>query len=117
MSFSLPFMKKNEAYQNLNVSEVYQQIQSKTDPSVLIDVRQPSEWLEGTIADAMRIPLGELPSQLDKLDKNRKYILICRSGNRSKSAAEIMAQAGFKNLVNFQGGMMAWYQQGYPVVK
>lgn len=74
----------------------------------LIDVRQPGEYEKGHIPGATLIPLGELPSRLTELDPSKPTIAYCRSGARSRSAAQVLLEAGFTDAVFMQGGMLAW---------
>lgn len=96
------------------VAEIHELWRAQPADHVWIDVRQPEEWAEGTIPGVQRIQLGELPAALDQLDKNKTYVIVCRSGGRSGRACQAMEQAGFKQLINFAGGMLAWYQAGHP---
>ncbi len=73
-----------------------------------IDVREPNEVAEGTIAGAVNIPLAQVPGRLDDLDPERRVVLLCRSGNRSGQAAEFLSGAGFTDVVNLAGGMLAF---------
>jgi rhodanese-related sulfurtransferase len=76
----------------------------------LLDVREPDEHAEFNIGGTF-IPLGQvMVMQVDALDemKNEEIICYCRSGNRSMQAAMMLEQMGFTNVVNLQGGMMAW---------
>ncbi len=66
----------------------------------LIDVRSPAEFAMGSVPNAQNIPLDQIPQQVSKWDKNKKYVLFCRSGNRSGQAVSIMQQAGFNHVVN-----------------
>ncbi len=77
----------------------------------LVDVREPDEVAEGTLPGAINIPLGELPSRLSELDVSRRVALLCRSGGRSTKAAGILTEAGFADVVNLEGGMLAWGDQ------
>ena len=63
---------------------------------VLLDVRQENEVARGGFKDALNIPLNDLRQNLDKLDKNKAYIVSCQSGLRSYTAERILKQAGFK---------------------
>ena len=58
--------------------------------AMLIDVREPEEWLLGRAPQAFHIPLGDLGSRLAELPRDRKLIMICRSGARSGRAAETL---------------------------
>lgn len=73
----------------------------------LVDVREPSEVAGGTLPGAVNIPLGELADRLDELDRSRRVVLLCRSGARSANAAALLAGAGFPDVVNLVGGMLA----------
>jgi sulfur-carrier protein adenylyltransferase/sulfurtransferase len=77
---------------------------------VLVDVRQPYEWQAGNLArwGARLIPLGELDERLGELDPGAETVLYCRSGGRSENAARRLRAAGFRNLINLRGGMVAW---------
>ena len=79
----------------------------KTDPNaVLLDVRTDEEVSEGVIPGAQVIDYygDDFNSRLAELDRSKAYYLYCRSGNRSRKAAEIMKQMGFSNLYNLDGG-------------
>ncbi|HET7579966.1 MAG TPA: rhodanese-like domain-containing protein [Bacillales bacterium] len=73
----------------------------------VLDVREYHEITEGKIPGAQHIPLGELALRKDELDADQKYIVVCRSGNRSKAACGILEAAGYK-VENMVGGMQAW---------
>lgn len=75
---------------------------------VLLDVRQPEEYAAGHIPGSLLIPLPELESRLSELDKDKQYLVICRSGRRSITACNIMNYYGFDKLYNMMGGMLAW---------
>ncbi|MCY9694214.1 rhodanese-like domain-containing protein [Paenibacillus alginolyticus] len=73
----------------------------------IIDVREPNEWSAGHIAGAKHIPLGQLIERQHELDPKRETIVVCRSGNRSGLACELLTEKGF-NVVNMTGGLNAW---------
>lgn len=73
----------------------------------LIDVRQPNEFDAGTLAGFVNIPLDQLEQRVDELDPERRVVLLCRSGNRSGTAARFLADRGFGDVVNLTGGMLA----------
>lgn len=81
--------------------------------AVLVDVREPEEWTAGHAPQAEHRPLGGLDATA--LDPGRPVIAICRSGNRSGKAADLLAAAGVP-VHNLAGGMKAWAQAGLPVV-
>jgi len=73
----------------------------------LIDVREVAEVQQGQIAGIINIPLGLLEFRLHELDKNKPYIMVCRSGGRSGQATAFLQDQGF-DATNMVGGMMAW---------
>ena len=74
----------------------------------LLDVRQPVEYEQGHIPGATLIPLAELQSSLSKVKSDRMTIVYCRSGNRSRSGVGILNGAGFEDVYNMEGGMLAY---------
>ncbi|MGH2486346.1 MAG: rhodanese-like domain-containing protein [Ktedonobacterales bacterium] len=85
--------------------------------AVLLDVREPEEWRDGHAPDAIHIPLGSLGARIKELDSAQEIVTVCRSGVRSTTAAKILAQAGFPNVHNLTGGMIAWQEKKLPVTK
>lgn len=85
--------------------------------AVIVDVREPSEWKEGTIPGARLISLGSLAGRVQELDPAQEIITVCRSGQRSLTAAVILQRAGFSRVSSMAGGMLRWTRQRYPVRK
>jgi len=84
--------------------------------ALLIDIREPDEWLAGHAPMAMHIPMGDLGARFGSLDPAAPVILICRSGRRSDHAVGALVRAGY-NAINLAGGMQAWQQAGGAVVR
>ena len=84
--------------------------------AVLLDVREPDEWAAGHAPDAWFVPLGELESARFQLPVNRRIVCVCRSGQRSALATDLLLQWAF-DAVNLEGGMQAWAAAGLPVVR
>ena len=80
----------------------------------LIDVREPWEAGINQIEGAELIPLGELPDRLDELDPAASYVVHCKMGGRSANAVAQMQQAGFRDVVNLEGGINAWVDEVDP---
>lgn len=79
----------------------------------LLDVREPSEHAEFNIGGVL-LPLRQIQTmQTDAIDdwKDEEIIVYCRSGNRSGQASLILETAGFSNVKNLTGGMMAWQER------
>ncbi|WP_026543551.1 rhodanese-like domain-containing protein [Arthrobacter sp. 35/47] len=79
----------------------------------ILDVREDFEVAQGTIPGALHIPLGDLGARLSELDRAVPVIAVCRSGNRSATAADALNQAGF-TADTMAGGMTAWQEAGLP---
>ncbi|UCG79124.1 MAG: hypothetical protein JSV21_04660 [Nitrospirota bacterium] len=82
--------------------------EKKSDEYCLLDVRQPAEYEQGHIPGARLIPLSELSFKMGEMDQNRQTVVYCRSGNRSLSATSMLMGAGFQNVLNMEGGIMAY---------
>ncbi|MCZ0755070.1 rhodanese-like domain-containing protein [Anoxybacillus sp. J5B_2022] len=74
----------------------------------VIDVRTEEEFTSGHIPNAKLIPLQQLQNKLHELDKNKSYLIVCRSGNRSTQASNILVKEGFFHVYNMSGGMNEW---------
>jgi rhodanese-related sulfurtransferase len=87
----------------------------------LIDVRSPSEYAEVHAVDAANVPLETVsPDSVQAARKNgndQPVYVICRSGGRSRSACEQLVATGMKNIVNVEGGTLAWEKAGLPVIR
>jgi hydroxyacylglutathione hydrolase len=81
----------------------------------LVDVREPNEWADGHAPRAVLIPLEQLAVRRGELDPTRPVVTICRSGRRSLTAAEILLEAGFHDVLSLDGGMIAWRAAQMPV--
>ncbi len=86
---------------------------------VLVDTREPHEYEEAHIEGGRLVPPGLLRDQIASVvpDRSQRVVLYCRSGKRSGKAAEEMAEMGYDNLANVGGGILAWQEQGLPVVE
>jgi rhodanese-related sulfurtransferase/rubrerythrin len=78
------------------------------DEYCLLDVRQPGEYEQGHLPGARLIPLGELKDNLQRIQPDVMTVVYCRSGNRSRSGVGILNGAGFENVYNMDGGMLAY---------
>lgn len=78
---------------------------SDNDATVL-DVRQPHEWEQGTLPEALLISMDEIVDRVDELPKDKPILCVCRSGGRSNNVAAFLAFNGF-DAANMSGGMKA----------
>ncbi len=82
----------------------------------LLDVREPHEYSMAKIEGSVLIPLGELPTSLDKLNSNDEIVALCHRGMRSADAVGFLMQQGFSNVKNLIGGIDAWSLEIDPEV-
>ena len=100
----------------MDVQTAYDALTADADAQ-LVDVREPDEWAETGIApDAVLIPLGDVEAQAPAgLTADQPVYVICRTGNRSQTASEILVGLGFTQVYNVDGGITAWVDAGLPV--
>lgn len=98
-----------ESYEEISVYELGERL--KDDNNLLIDVRNQSEWDEGSIPGATHIMLGTLTDRLNELPKDKVYIMQCHSGGRSAIAVSLLQAAGYRNVLNLKGGYLAWMKK------
>jgi len=105
---------------NVNEGEIdVVQLKAKLDSGekfTLLDVREPNEYAICSIPGAKLVPLSEFAQHLGEFDKDEQLILHCRSGVRSGKACGILRQAGFTNVTNVAGGILAWSDRVDPSV-
>lgn len=79
--------------------------------SLLLDVRQPFEFEEISLQNALLIPLGELHQRLDEIIgyRHKPIVVYCKAGVRSMAACKILEEDGFLNLYNLNEGIIAFY--------
>jgi rhodanese-related sulfurtransferase len=85
------------------------------DGAVLLDVREKSEWNSGHAPQAAHLPLGRIGEASRKVKPGRRVVVMCRSGNRSRSATKSLIGMGY-DAVNLSGGIGAWQRAGGAVV-
>jgi len=79
----------------------------ETQP-LLLDVRQPWEQDVCQIENSVFIPMPQVPSKIDSLDRQREIVVICHHGIRSRSVGNYLEQAGFSSIINLSGGVDQW---------
>lgn len=86
------------------------------DGALVIDVREPHEYLAGHVPGAELIPMGQIPTRAAELPRGVPVYVICASGGRSLTATEYLARAGV-DAWSVAGGTSAWQHAGHPVVR
>ncbi len=111
MSCNTNSLKENTKIVNLNVEEF--KAKMTTPNVVVVDVRTAEETADGKIEGAIEIDVkaADFEEKIKALDKNKIYLVYCRSGKRSTKACRIMEEEGVQNLYNLKGGYKAWKKQ------
>ena len=109
-----PATTQTEVETSLEPITAYDMLQS--NPMVtLLDVRTKQEQItDGKIANSLLIPLDVLPNNLNRLDRAKKILVYCHTGNRSKQALNILFRNGF-DAVEIKGGIQKWKAAHLPV--
>jgi rhodanese-related sulfurtransferase len=99
-----------------NVEEVKQALDSGEEVTI-VDVREPAEYEEAHLPGALLVPRGllEYRASTDLPDKDRRIVTHCALGGRGALAASTLAEMGYTNVANMEGGMKGWREQGYEV--
>jgi len=90
------------------------------DPDVvLLDVRTPKEFEDGHIQRALLLDYysSDYVERLKALDRNKTYLVYCRSGNRSGKSLAIFEKLGFRRVYNMDTGVIGWSREKYPLVR
>ncbi|MFC2025303.1 rhodanese-like domain-containing protein [Chloroflexota bacterium] len=110
-----------QTIEDISTQEAFTLIQNKQNNRdfVILDVRTSEEVADGYIENAVNIDFYSetFRDELDKLDKNKTYLIYCRSGNRSGKARDIMTELNFKEVYNMLGGFVQWDADGLPTTK
>ncbi len=78
------------------------------NPPLVVDVREPREYRQSHVPEALSIPLLSLASGAESIPKGRPVVLVCRSGRRSSRALALLRQRGYRNVLALRGGLLAW---------
>lgn len=89
-------------------------VAAHADGAVVIDVREPFEYVSGHVPGAQLVPLSRLPQQATSFPRDGAVYIICATGNRSLAAADFLARFGV-NALSVAGGTSAWIRSGRPV--
>jgi molybdopterin/thiamine biosynthesis adenylyltransferase/rhodanese-related sulfurtransferase len=83
---------------------------------LVLDVREPDEFEQGTLADVLHIPRGHLEAQIEgrATDRNQEIIVYCAGGIRSAFAARTLQELGYTNVLSMAGGFGRWKDEGRP---
>lgn len=102
-------------FQNLEIAAYKTDYIDTPQAHVLVDVRTTGEYKGGHLPKAINIPLSELHARVDEIPQGKPVVVVCATGNRSRSGANAIAKAGHEEVYNLVGGTMRWRMMGYEV--
>lgn len=116
-----PAEVSNQIIKDVSAREAFDIIQKNQDnPNfVIIDVRTPKEYADGHIERAINVDFNsdDFRSKITQLEKEKAYLIYCRSGNRSSGALQIMTELDFVEVYHLSAGIIGWLDEGLPTVK
>lgn len=108
-------------YPNLSPSEARDLLGKRSGDSrfVLLDVRTSKEFSEERIEGAVMVDYlsPSFRDEVAKLDRNKSYLVYCRTGHRTEGAAKVMRELGFRNVSVIAGGITKWKEGGFPTTR
>ncbi|MBN2795305.1 MAG: rhodanese-like domain-containing protein [Clostridia bacterium] len=99
--------KEEGKYQTITPEDAYERLQN--EEILLLDVRTEEEYIVGSIPGSVLLPLDAIEDEMETLypNKDAEIFVYCRSGNRSKTAANLLLELGYKNVYDL-GGIINW---------
>lgn len=108
-------------FRQISAAEAHKLIlEHKNDPDfIVLDVRTPEEFAQGHLPEKTPINLdlhaSDFRERLARLDRDKIYLVYCRTGNRSGEAVQMMKELGFRRVYELEGGLVGWRNAGLPV--
>ena len=106
--------ENRRAGSSISVHQLTQQVNNAN--AMVVDLREPKEFREGHVVDALNIPYAKLAERMGELDKARPLVLVDKMGQHSATAGRTLMQAGFQ-VSRLNGGMSEWTASNLPVIK
>lgn len=101
-------VKEAQSFPHVITNEQLEQRMKENSNLKIVDVREPAEYAFSRIPGAVSIPLGELELRFNELNQEEEIYVICRTGNRSDMAAQLLKDKGYTNVKNVVSGMVDW---------
>lgn len=101
---------------SITVSEL-EEIMSRDKGGLVVDVRTAAENRAVRIDEVINVPMESVADKFKAYADEKVVYVMCNSGNRSKMVCEDLALHGMSQLVNVEGGIQAWIQAGFPVIR
>ena len=106
--------KKIDDKASIVVAEARKLMASRKD-LLLVDIRSPQEFSQGSIAGAQNIPFIDIMEGRHQLPKDKPLLLICSIGGRSFAAVQLLQEKGYTEVYNLDGGLQAWSRASLPL--
>ncbi|WP_308633853.1 sulfurtransferase TusA family protein [Paenibacillus silvisoli] len=101
-------LKQEIKYAHTMTTEELQTKLKSEESIMVVDVREPAEYAFHHVPGAISIPIGELENRMSSLDPEKQIAVICRTGNRSDLACQLLEEKGFNKVFNVVTGMSGW---------
>jgi rhodanese-related sulfurtransferase len=108
-------MNPPPALPSVDVAEADRRLREDSERPVLLDVREPNEFVAVRAPGAMLLPTSTFAARIAELPNDRPLFVICRTGVRSAAVTGYLARTGRSSVFNVTGGMDAWERAGLPV--
>lgn len=112
---------ETQIIKDVTTGEAYTLIQNNLENQgfAIIDVRTPEEYAAGHILNSINLDYyaGNFKDELNTLDKDKTYLIYCKSGNRSGKTRDIMRDLSFTEVYNMLGGIIQWGSDGLSTVQ
>lgn len=106
--------KKIDDKASIVVAEARKLMASRKD-LLLVDIRSPQEFIQGSIAGSQNIPFIDIMEGRHNLPKDKPLLLICSIGGRSFAAVQLLQEKGYTEVYNLDGGLQAWSRASLPL--
>jgi len=109
------YSEKNRKYQVVDTNGAVSLMDD--DNLIILDVREEKERKVGFLSNDINIPMGQLKTKMDTLDKSKNILVYCKSGTRSDRIADILSKNDFQKVSSLKGGFNAWLKADLPIEK
>ena len=107
------YSEKNRKYQVVDTNGAVSLMDD--DDLIILDVREEKERKVGFLSNDINIPMGQLKTKMDTLDKSKNILVYCKSGTRSDRIADILSKNDFQKVSSLKGGFNAWLKAELPI--
>ena len=109
------YSEKNRKYQVVDANGAVSLMDD--DDLIILDVREEKERKIGFLSNDINIPMGQVKTKMDTLDKSKNILVYCKSGTRSDRIADILSKNDFQKVSSLKGGFNAWLKADLPIEK